>query len=144
MSQATYEDAALIMKLFELRREEKLRKARAWMQKEFSANSYKELTEKYPQGSEENAYIRMVLGYWDMAASFLVHGIVHEELFFESNVEMLGFWVKIKPVVEELRNVTKNPMVAGNLEKAAARCITWLSRNAPGAYEALQARLVKP
>lgn len=141
MQHATYEDAALIMRLYELRREEKLRKARDWFQHEFKASSVREIEEKYPYGSEENAYMRMVASYWEMAASFLVEEIVHEELFFTSGGEMLGVWEKLKPVAEELRKVFNNPLVYKNLEKAAAKHVAWLQQNAPGAYESMQARM---
>jgi hypothetical protein len=141
MQHATYEDAALVMKLYELRREEKLRKARDWFQREFKASSLREFEEKCPYGSEENAYVRMVASYWEMAASFMVQAIVHEELFFTSNGEMLGVWEKLKPVAEELRKAFSNPLLYKNLEKAAEKHRAWLQQNAPGAYEAMQTRL---
>jgi hypothetical protein len=141
MQRATYEDADLIMRLYELRRDEKLRRARDWFQREFKASSVREIEEKYPHGSEENAYIRMVASYWEMAASFLVQEIVHDELFFTSNGEMLAVWEKIKPVVEELRKAFNNPLVYKNIEKGAAKHVAWLQQNAPGAYESMQARM---
>ncbi len=135
---ATYEDADLIMKLYDLRREEKLRKARDWYLREFNANSVKEFVEKYPPGSEESTYYRMVTSYWDMAASFLVQGIVHEELFFQSSGELLAVWEKTRALVEDFRATVKNPLIARNLEKAAARHVDWLNQRAPSAYEAMQ------
>ena len=50
---ATYQDADLVLKLYDMRREEKLRAARAWFTKDFSANSFGELLEKYPQKSSK-------------------------------------------------------------------------------------------
>lgn len=141
MQHATYEDAALIMKLYELRREEKLRKARDWFQREFKASSLREFEERYPYGSEENAYVRMVASYWEMAASFLVQEIAHEELFFTSNGELLGVWEKLKPIAEEQRKAFQNPLFYKNLEKAAEKHKAWLEQKAPGAWEAMQARM---
>lgn len=141
---ATYEDASLIMNLYDLRREEKLRKARDWFQREFHASSVKEFMEKYPPGSEQNAWFRMVVSYWEMAGSFLVQGIVHEELFFISNGELVAVWEKIKPLVEEFRATMKNPLISLNLEKAAAKHIAWLNQQAPEAYEVLQQAMSKP
>ena len=141
MQRATYEDATVVLRLYDLRREDKLRKARDWFMREFKASSVKEIEEKYPYGSEENAYMRMVASYWEMAASLLVQGIVHEELFFTSNGEMLGVWEKIKPVAQDMRKAFSNPMMYQNLEKAAERHKAWLQQNAPGAYEAMQARM---
>ncbi len=141
MQHATYEDASLILNLYELRREEKLRKARDWFAREFKASSVREVEEKYPFGSEENAYMRMVVSYWEMAASFLVQEIVHEELFFTSNGELLAVWEKIKPFVEDVRKAYSNPLAYRNIEKAAQRQIAWMQHNAPGAYEAMVARM---
>jgi hypothetical protein len=141
MQRATYEDAALIMRLYELRREEKLRKAREWFLADFKANSIRDIEQHYPHGSEQNAYMRMVISYWDMAASFLMREIVHEELFFENSGELLGVWERIKPFVEDVRTAMHNPTLYRHLEKAAQKHMAWLEQNAPGAYEAYQARI---
>lgn len=141
MSQATYQDAELVLKLYDMRREERLRTARAWFPAGFQANSLAEAIEKYPPGSDHNAYFRMVGTYWDMAASFVVRGILHEELFFESSGEMLIVWEKMKNFVEDLRRVRKNPLLYRNLEKGAAKYIEWLNRQAPEAHEGIKAMI---
>jgi hypothetical protein len=140
-SQATYNDAELILKLYDMRREERMRAARAWFIANFAANSLSEALEKYPLGSDHNAYYRMVGTYWDMAASFVVRGILHEELFFENSGEMLFVWERMKNFIADMRNVRKNPMLYRNLEKAATRYIEWLNRNSPGAHEGIVAML---
>jgi hypothetical protein len=97
---ATYEDAQLVLKLYELRREEKLRAARDWFGTKF-----------FPQTAEdvialtgtENAYYRMVTTYWDMAASFVVRGILNAELFLDSGGEMIFVWAKLGELVPHLR-----------------------------------------
>lgn len=141
MQHATYEDASLVLKLYELRREDKLRKARDWFLREFKASSVKEYEEKYPYGTEENAYVRMVTSYWEMAASFLSQEVIHEELFFTSCGEMLMVWEKVKLLAQDLRKTYSNPLMYRNMEKAAAKHLAWLQQNAPGAYESLQARM---
>ena|SRR5688572_18386877 len=139
MSQATYQDAELILKLYDMRREERLRTARAWFLGNFSAASMAELMEKYPPGTDHNAYFRMVATYWEMAASFVVRGILHEDLFFENSGEMLAIWMKTTDLVADMRRVRKNPTLYRNLEKAAGRYIEWLNRQAPDAYEGIRA-----
>jgi hypothetical protein len=141
MTQPTYEDAELVLKLYELRREERLRTARAWFTANFSARSFAEAMEKYPPGSDHSAYFRMVSSYWDMAASFVVRGILHEDLFFDSGAEMLVVWEKMKDFIQDIRTVRKNPMLFRNLEKAATKYIAWLDRQAPEAYQGFQAML---
>jgi len=139
MAQPTYEDAELLLKLYDLRREERLRAARAWFAANFSARTVAEAMEKYPPGSDNNAYFRMVGTYWDMAASFVVRGILQEDLFFDSSGELLMVWTKMKDLIADLRTVRKNPTLYRNLEKGAVKYIAWLERQAPGAYEAIQA-----
>ena len=78
--QATYEDANLILKLYELRRDEALRKARAWFVNQFKVTTAEEMIQKYPFGSQENTNIRMVIGYWDMACSFITAGVLNQDL----------------------------------------------------------------
>jgi len=139
MTQPTYEDAKLVMKLYDLRREERLRVARAWFIGNFSARTLGEVMEKYPAGSDQNAYYRMVGTYWDMAASFVVRGILDEELFFDSSGEMLAVWEKMKDVVYDMRKVRKNPILYRNLEKVATKYIAWLNQQAPEAYDGIKA-----
>jgi len=143
MQQATYQDAELLVRLYDLRREEKLRAARAWFGSTFSAQSVAEAMEKYPPGSDQNAYFRMVSTYWEMAASFVVKGIVHEELFFENSGELLLVWEKMKNLIGDMRQVRKNPLLYRNLEKVAGKHIAWMNQNAPGAYEAFAAQFTK-
>jgi hypothetical protein len=138
MPQATYQDAELVLKLYEMRREERLRAARAWFVTNFKVQSLAEVMEKFPPGSDNNAYFRMVTSYWEMAASFVVRGVLHEELFFENNTEMLLVWERAKVFVGEFRAARKNPLYLRNLEKAAERYVQWLNTNAPGAYETFQ------
>ena len=137
--QATYNDAELILRLYDLRREDRLRAARAWFAGNFQAQSVAEFMEKYPPGSDHNAYFRMVTTYWEMAASFLARGVIHDELFFENSGELLLVWEKSKSLIQDMRQARKNPILYRNLEKAATRHIQWINQNAPGAYEAFAA-----
>ena len=139
MAQGTYQDAELLLKLYDLRREDRMRSARAWFAGNFSAGSVAEAMEKYPPGSDHNAYYRMVGTYWDMAASFVIRGILHDEMFFENNGEMVIVWEKMKDMVVDLRKIRKNPTLYRNLEKGAVKYAEWLNKQAPEAYEGIRA-----
>ena len=141
MQRATYEDAGLILKLDEHRRDDKLRKAREWFIREFSASSFGEFMEKYPPGSEQNAYYRMMTSYWEMAASFVARGILHDELFFENSGEAVFVFEKIRAFLPEYRKGMNNPIALRNLEQVVTRHIAWMNQNAPGAYEAFVSRV---
>ena len=82
MSKATYDDVNLILKLYELRREEKMRAARSWFAANFKCKSMAEFGQLCPPGSEANAMMRQVTSYWEMAASFVTAGVLNEELLF--------------------------------------------------------------
>jgi len=114
-SQATYDDANLVMRLYDLRREEKLREARAWFVANFKPKSMADIGGLCPTGSENNARMRQVASYWDMAASFVTAGVLNAELFFASNREMLVVAVRFRPVLEELRGAYKDPSFLKNL-----------------------------
>jgi hypothetical protein len=137
MASATYDDVNLILKLYELRRDPKLREARDWFGSQLKARTFSEFLEQCPPGSQGNVYVRMVSSYWDMVASFIVSGVLNEELFFQSGGEMLGCWVKLREIVPDMREMMKNPFIAKNLEEVAGRYATWLNKHAPGAFEAM-------
>src|SRR5262245_23733255 len=111
---ATYEDVNLMIKIYELRREPKLREARDWFNSQFQAKNLKEFQEKYPMGSEGNLYFRMVVTYWDMVASFITSGVLNEDLFFQSSGEFLACWERTKGLTPEFREAMKNPLVGKN------------------------------
>ncbi|MGH9326424.1 MAG: DUF4760 domain-containing protein [Terriglobia bacterium] len=128
-----HHDAELLLRLYDLRRETKLREARDWFAQEFQAASPEDFMKRYPFGTEENTFFRMVVGYWNMAASILNHGLINEELFFENNGEMYGVWSKIKPFAPAMREMWKNPMVWKNIETAGGKYEKWISQHAPEA-----------
>ena len=92
MGNATHEQVNLMLKLYDLRREPKLREARDWYFQNFNIKSAEDVMKIAPFGSKENAYMRMVMSYWDMVAGIANRGLVDEELFFESTGEQWGVW----------------------------------------------------
>ncbi len=136
-----HHDAELLLRLYELRREEKLRQARDWIIADFEAASVDELFKKYPRGSKENTFYRMVVGYWDMAASMVNNGLIKEEFFFENTQEFWVAWLRVKPLVADMRGMFKNPYFLKNLETLAEKFENWMGQRAPGALEVMQQRL---
>ena len=138
---ATYDDARLILKLYEARREDRMRKARAWFVASFKPKTLAELKVLCPTGSDENASYRMVATYWEMVASFVTSGVLNKELFFESGRELLLVWERIRDVVPAIREEYKDPRYYGNLEDVAADYIEYLKRRGPDTYKAFSARI---
>jgi hypothetical protein len=116
---ATHEDAQLILRLYELRREEKMRKAREWFSSKFFPQTMEDFKALQAPGAPENAYFRMVTSYWDMAASFLVQGVLNPALFVESGGEMLFVWAKLEEFMPQFRQGF-GPHYLANIEKAVA------------------------
>jgi len=131
---ATYDDVNLVLRLYELRREPKMREARDWFIKSFKATTREEFEALCPQGSEQNAYFRMVVSYWDMAASFITNGVLHEEIFFESGNELLFVWERIRDMVPAWRELMNNPSIMKNIETVAKKYIEWGDARAPEWY----------
>lgn len=140
-SQATYDDANLILKLYELRREEKMREARAWFIANFKPKSAADMLKLCPPGSAESAKMRQVITYWDMAASFVSMGVLNPEMFFANNRECLLVWLRVRPYLAELREMFNDAHYFGHLEKAGTMNIEFLNRTSPGAFEAFAARV---
>ena len=130
---ATYDDANLLLRLYELRREEKLRQARDWFNKNFHAANLEELSKICPQGSQEHAYFRMVSSYWEMAASFVTSGVLQRELFMQNSRELLFVWTRMSDIVPLMRETYKNPDIARNLETLANAMIEQEKQR--GSYE---------
>jgi hypothetical protein len=140
MGSATYEQVHLMLRLFELRRESRLREARAWFVEHFHPASLDDF-QKYAQRSEDGTNIRMVVSYWEMVASILNRGLIDDDLFFESNGEIWIVWDRIRPIITAWRNMYKNPTVFSNLEAAGKRFEAWREGRAPGSSAALRQML---
>ena len=108
-----YEEAELILKLYDLRREPKMREARDWYFREFNPQSINDIMNT--MFSEHSGHLRMVLSYWDMAAALVNHGAISKELFTDTNGEYLGVYAKIEPYLGEMRKGA--PQMLVNLEK---------------------------
>jgi hypothetical protein len=120
MSTPTHADAELILKLYDLRREAELRKARSWMVGSFWPQRADEIVAVIrAMNTQENAWFRQVGGYWGIAASFVSHGVLSEELFLEPSFsgEMFFIYAKVAPYLTELREKMQNPGLFANLEK---------------------------
>lgn len=99
-----FESATLNLKLFELRREAVLREAREWFLRDFNPETFAELVEIV--SGERNASFRMVLGYWDMAASLVTTGAIDADAFRSAHTEVFAAFSKIHPFLAELRAVS--------------------------------------
>ena len=134
----THEQGQLQLQLYDLRREAKLRQARDWFVQNYFVDTFEDSQRIAPFGSQEGTYVMMVLSYWEQACSFLNHGLLHEQLFFENSGEFFGVWERVKPVVPKMREMFRQNLFLANLEKAAQRFEKFVEASSPGALEAMR------
>ena len=116
-SQATYQDADLLLKLYDLRREPVMREARTFCVQFMPQSADEILTIMRTWGSKEGAYIRQVSGYWSMVASLVNHGVLNETLVYENCAEMYLLYAKLKPFLSNVRAEMATPDYLKNVEK---------------------------
>lgn len=108
------EEGGLILKLYELRREDTMRKARDWYFRDFNPQSMADFSEA--MFGEHSGHLRMVVSYWDMAAALVNSGAISMDLFNSTNTEHVGAFSKVELLLGEIRQAY-GPQFAVNLEK---------------------------
>ena len=134
----THEQAQLHLQVYDLRREARTREARDWFFQNCFAETVDDFMRIAAPGTETGKFAGMVLGYWEQACALLNHGLLHEDLFFETGGEFFGVWEQIKPFVPQAREKFVYQGFAANLEKAAQRYETWMETRSPGHIAAMR------
>lgn len=107
---ATHHDAEIVLKLYDLRREEVMRKARNFMATQFWPTSAEDVVKLMMDlGSDNNAYFRQVTSFWDMAATLVHRGTVDPDLFSDWSNEAFFIFAKMHPYLDEIRKQTESP-----------------------------------
>jgi hypothetical protein len=109
------DEAGLILKLYELRREDVMRKARMWHVLEFHPSNAEEAMAGFM--GPNSAYVRMVTSYWDMACSFVVNGAIDEQMFNDANQEHIATYAKYSHIVDQVRESAMMPNFLRHMEK---------------------------
>jgi hypothetical protein len=143
MGEVTHEQVNLMLRLYDIRREARLREAREWFFSRFNPATPEEAMQICPPGSQENAFMRMVVSYWEMVASIVNRGLIDEDLFFENSGEQWVVWERIQPIIGAWRTMFKNPLVFSNLEKHVKRLEAWREKHAPGSNDAVREMMAR-
>ncbi len=138
MGEVTNEQVNLMLRLYEDRREPRLREAREWFSANFHVKNEEDLMRVCPPGSQGNAYMRMVLAYWEMVASIANRGLIEEDFFFENSGEQWGVWEQVKPVIVAWRAMFSSPKFLSNLEEQCKRLEAWREKRNPGSNAAIR------
>jgi hypothetical protein len=115
-------DADLILKLYDLRREESLRAAREKLTSEFWPKNAKEAVAVTAHEHPLNRTYRQVSTYWEMVYRMARHGIIHGDFLVENNGEGLLLYAKVEPYLAEIRAAT-SPRSFQNAE--------WVAKEVP-------------
>ena len=120
----TAKEAQLILKLYDLRRETEMRKARSWWMKDFwpkSADDFMKVA--WALGTQENNWMRQVAGYWGIATSFVLQDVLSDDLFLVPGFsgEMFLMFGKIYPFLSEIREKLDDPEFFLDMEKTVKR-----------------------
>jgi hypothetical protein len=121
------ESAQLNLKLFALRRDPALREARAWFLGEFHPATFEDFTAV--ASGKRSASIRMVLGYWDMAASLVTFGAIDAAMFRAAHSEIVATFAKVEPFLVQIRQTSGIPEFLQHMETVV--------RATPGSAERL-------
>jgi len=119
MMSTPYESAQLLLKLYELRREPLMREAREWFLREFHPRSMDDINAAL--ASKHNPWFRMVIGYWDMACSFVTYGAIDEAMFVDASREMIPIFAKVHPFLADLRARPTTPGLMSHFEGVMMR-----------------------
>lgn len=116
---ATHNDADLLLRIYEMRREPELRKSRDFMSFKCEARTFEEFTKKYPMGSPGSLHWGKVFGYWDLACALVDRGLIDKDLFNTCNGEHVALFLKFRPVIEGFRKAWNFPQMLASLERVA-------------------------
>jgi hypothetical protein len=141
MPNANHHDAELILKLYDLRRESEMRKARTFLGFEFWPNSAEDFA-KISSG-DPNRYWRQGISFWSMAADLVLHGALDESLFLDTAGEMFFFFAKFKPFLADIRKTQpdafKSIETLINRSEAGKQKLAVFEQRVAGAKQRMQA-----
>ena len=98
-----FDDANFAIRLYDLRRESELRKARSMIGEVLDGASDATVDEVRTWGTKHNAHFRQVTSYWEMVASFVNRGIFHPDVYLDTCGEALYTYSVLKPHVARIR-----------------------------------------
>src|SRR5258708_19610406 len=98
-----YYDADIVLRLYEMRREEVMGESRRAINGQFWTKNYDDVAALTKPDHPMNAAFRQVSSYWEMVYGMAANGIVNAEYLMESNGEGLYLYAKVLPYIEQYR-----------------------------------------
>ena len=103
MRKPTHDDAELLLRLYEIRRDPELRRARQWFLTDFKPAGWAEIKSRYLSHDDQDRHFRMTTSYWEMVGTLVNRGVLHAELFFDHTGEDIVTWERCKPWIVDAR-----------------------------------------
>lgn len=122
----TYQDADIILKLYQQYESERMQEAKKWFSHTIANKewSYDTFIGRYPRGSEEFARFVTLYGFFEMIGVLHKNGLVHPDLLFDMWY-INGFYVPMYPIIAEWR-AEGDIHIAENFERLAAAELAWI------------------
>ena len=98
-----HHDAELVLRLYELRREDLMRASRTLVISTFHPTSFADVLAVTKGDHPANAAFRQCSSYWEMTYAMARHGVMHADFMLESNGEGLLLYSRIEPWLDEYR-----------------------------------------
>jgi hypothetical protein len=103
MRKPNHADAQLLLHLYEIRRDDELRRARAWFLTDFKPAGWAEIKSRYLSHTDEDRYFRMTISYWELVGTLVNRGVLHADLFFDHTGEDIVTWERCKAWIADAR-----------------------------------------
>jgi len=123
----THADAELLLRLYEIRRDPELRQARRWFLTEFKPSGWDEIHARYLSHNDEDRWFRMTTSYWEMVATLVNRGVLHDELFFDHTGEDVVTWERCKSWIDGARAAIR-PTYLHNFERLVQEHLAFRAR----------------
>lgn len=133
----TYQDADLVLRLYEMRREAVMRQSRDAIMAKFWPGTYEEFIAVTKFDNPLNAAFRQVSSYWEMAYGMAARGIMNGDYLAENGGEGMFLFAKIEPFLAQFRK-EGSPVAFKNAEWIVTQTEEGKKR-----YEMIKGRVAK-
>ena len=99
-----FRDAHLALELYDLRRDAEFRAARDLVGKLVAA-PFDDLRPLLEYDHPQNAHLRQVVGYWELAASLVARGLLHPDVYLDACDEGLFTYAVFEKHLHRIREV---------------------------------------
>jgi hypothetical protein len=114
-------DADLVLRIYDLRREEAMRESRNAINRDFWPRNAEEAIEVLRPDHPLNRAYRQTTAYWEMVYGMARHGVIHADFLAENNTEGLLLFARVEPYLARIREAS-NPRAFRNAEWIATEC----------------------